>query len=127
MLLGSILSILTLAGFASAEDNTAGCGNEDYPGRQHRAYNATIGDRRYLYYIPINYEVNGPNRLALVYHGTGANPEHQRRLDWLTNPEYNTNTIIVFPEGTAKEGCDEDDTCDEVSTLIINTRLPYVL
>ena len=56
-------------------------------------------NRRYLLSIPPNYYPGIPTPVILSYHGGTKTAEDQLQLDQLTNPEFNTQAIVVYPQG----------------------------
>lgn len=61
--------------------------------------NVNIGDRRYLLYLPVNYEPDRPAPLVLSYHGGTRTAETQQALDLLTTMYFNRDYIVVYPNG----------------------------
>lgn len=55
--------------------------------------------RYYLIFIPPTYQAEVPSPAILSYHGGNRTPEDQLELDQLTNPEFNTNTFVIYPQG----------------------------
>jgi hypothetical protein len=107
-----------LSAFAAAvavRTSSTGCGSPlpsgQNPGSRHDAF---IGDRRYVVFIPPEYSISNPAALILSYHGGSRSPENQINLDLFTSEEYNTDKFVVYPEGTSRPDCDEDDSCAEV-------------
>lgn len=49
--------------------------------------------------IPPNYYPGIPTPVILSYHGGTKTAEDQLELDQLTNPEFNTDAIVVYPQG----------------------------
>lgn len=58
-----------------------------------------IGDRRYLLYIPVNYDPGTPAPLILSYHGGTRTAESQQALDLLSTTYFNEDHIVVYPNG----------------------------
>lgn len=110
--------LIGLSGFAAAvaaRTHSAGCGSPlpdgQEPGSHHDAF---IGDRRYVVFIPPEYSISNPAALILSYHGGSQSPENQINLDLFTSEMYNTDKLVVYPEGTSRPDCEEDDTCAKV-------------
>ncbi|KAJ4420112.1 hypothetical protein N0V82_004559 [Gnomoniopsis sp. IMI 355080] len=61
--------------------------------------NVTLGARRYLLYIPINYRPDKPAPVVLSYHGGTRTAESQQALDRLSTTYFNQDHIIVYPNG----------------------------
>lgn len=55
--------------------------------------------RYYLISIPPTYQAELPTPAILSYHGGNRTPESQLELDQLTNPKFNTDTFVVYPQG----------------------------
>jgi poly(3-hydroxybutyrate) depolymerase len=55
--------------------------------------------RSYLLFIPPKYDEFIPTPLILSYHGGVRNAMDQLELDQLTNSEFNTQSIVVYPQG----------------------------
>ena len=64
--------------------------------------------RSYLISIPPNYNVYTPTPIILSYHGGVRTAEDQLQLDQLSNSEFNTDSLVVYPQG-------------------INVRLSYIV
>lgn len=77
---------------------SAGCSTDSAP-RIDTTVNINIGDRRYLLYLPVNYEPNKPAPLILSYHGGTRTAESQQALDLLTTTYFNRDYIVVYPNG----------------------------
>lgn len=56
-------------------------------------------DRSFLISIPPEYHSHVPNPVIVSYHGGDRTAESQLQLDQLTNPEFNTRDIVVYPQG----------------------------
>ncbi|KAF8852581.1 carbohydrate esterase family 1 protein [Acephala macrosclerotiorum] len=57
--------------------------------------------RSYLISIPPRYNAFIPAPLILSYHGGNRDALSQLQLDQLTNPEFNTVSMVVYPQGIA--------------------------
>lgn len=55
--------------------------------------------RYYLISIPPTYHNELPTPVILSYHGGVRTAEDQLQLDELTNPEFNTNSFVIYPQG----------------------------
>ena len=55
--------------------------------------------RNYLISIPPTYLAEVPTSIILSYHGGLRTAEDQLQLDQLTNPEFNTFSFVVYPQG----------------------------
>lgn len=75
-----------------------GCSTDHAP-QLDTTVNINIGDRRYLLYLPVNYEPNKPAPLVLSYHGGTRTAESQQALDLLTTTYFNQDYIVVYPNG----------------------------
>jgi poly(3-hydroxybutyrate) depolymerase len=81
-----------------------GCGKA-LPYLQHKGSvsNVTIPSggyqRSYLVFIPPTYDADIPTPIILSYHGGLRTAEDQLQLDEFTNPEFNTQSFVVYPQG----------------------------
>ena len=55
--------------------------------------------RSYLISIPSSYKAYVPTPIILSYHGGVRTAEDQLELDQLSNPEFNTVSVVVYPQG----------------------------
>jgi poly(3-hydroxybutyrate) depolymerase len=55
--------------------------------------------RNYLIFIPPKYHSVIPTPAILSYHGGVRTAENQLLLDELTSPEFNTGSIVIYPQG----------------------------
>jgi poly(3-hydroxybutyrate) depolymerase len=55
--------------------------------------------RNYLIFIPSTYNSLFPTPIILSYHGGVRTAEDQLLLDELTNPEFNKEYFVVYPQG----------------------------
>jgi poly(3-hydroxybutyrate) depolymerase len=82
----------------------AGCGKSLPSGQVvGTVSNVTISSggfqRSYLISIPPTYNAYIPTPLILSYHGGVRTALQQLQLDQLTNPEFNTVSMVVYPQG----------------------------
>lgn len=81
-----------------------GCG-KDLPSGQTKGStsNVTITssglERSYLIFIPLDYSSLAETPVIFSYHGGDRTAEDQLELDQLTSPEFNTNALVVYPQG----------------------------
>lgn len=81
------------------------CGDMELPSGQSVGgiYNVSITsdgiDRSFLISIPPEYDPGTPTPVIMSYHGGDRTAESQLQLDQLTNPEFNTGDIVVYPQG----------------------------
>ncbi|RFU28501.1 hypothetical protein B7463_g7842, partial [Scytalidium lignicola] len=85
----------------------AGCGKSLPKGQAiGTVSNVTITssgiERSYLISIPPSYNAYLPTSIILSYHGGTRTAEDQLKLDQLTNPEFNTEHLVVYPQGINK-------------------------
>lgn len=112
-----IFGVSALAVIARAATPSPGCnGTTPIDQEPGNTYDGTIGSRSYRVFIPPEYAPTAPSAAIISYHGATKTPEEQQGLDQFTNPDYNTDKIVVYPAGTPKDGCDDDGSCDSVST-----------
>lgn len=55
--------------------------------------------RSYNLYVPEAYNISSAAPLILSYHGGGQTAEEQEELSQLSNPEFNSEGIAVYPQG----------------------------
>jgi poly(3-hydroxybutyrate) depolymerase len=55
--------------------------------------------RSYLVFIPPKYNAFIPAPLILSYHGGARTALDQLELDDLTSPEFNTASMVIYPQG----------------------------
>lgn len=82
----------------------AGCGKSLPQGQSTgKIYNISITSsglgRSYLVFIPPRYNAHVLAPLILSYHGGNRNASQQLELDELTSPEFNTDSMVVYPQG----------------------------
>lgn len=92
------LSAVAAVGQVSAEASS-GCSAAQDGLKRDNTLNVTLGDRRYLLYIPEDYDPETPAPLVLSYHGGTRTAEIQQALDLLSTPYFNKDHIIVYPSG----------------------------
>jgi poly(3-hydroxybutyrate) depolymerase len=81
-----------------------GCGKQLPKGQAVSAVsNVTISsggyERYYLISIPPTYNAFTPTPLILSYHGGVRTALDQLQLDQLTNPYFNTVSMVIYPQG----------------------------
>ncbi|KAK5631364.1 hypothetical protein RRF57_007078 [Xylaria bambusicola] len=99
---------LALIGASSVElinrgstNRVSGCGKEPNVALNKRV-NATLpSGRKYLFWVPPNYDANQQTALILSFHGATRTPESQADLDLLTTPFFSSGEkdhhIVVYP------------------------------
>ncbi|KAJ5952191.1 uncharacterized protein N7479_010604 [Penicillium vulpinum] len=98
-----ILSLLSLAVLASiSAAKTPGCG-KDIPSKFPKAGSSRSLilpnlNRQYRLYIPANYDKNKPTPLYFSFHGASRDMLEQEGLSQFSNPEFNPNGIVVYPD-----------------------------
>jgi poly(3-hydroxybutyrate) depolymerase len=55
--------------------------------------------RSYLISIPPTYNPKIPAPIIFSYHGGVRTAEDQLQLDHLTDPEFNTVSLVIYPQG----------------------------
>jgi hypothetical protein len=55
--------------------------------------------REYLISVPPSYKPDIPTPAILSYHGGNRNASDQLQLDQLTDPEFNTVSFVIYPQG----------------------------
>lgn len=61
--------------------------------------NAGGGERRYLLHLPVGYSPQDPSALILSFHDKGQTTTEFENETQLSNSEFNSNAIVVYPEG----------------------------
>ncbi|KAI9734030.1 MAG: hypothetical protein M1818_006968 [Claussenomyces sp. TS43310] len=108
LLLPLSLSVHTVQATASGPPlqtrQSSGCGSA-LPGNQtvNSVTNVLLEyggrERSYLIFIPPKYDINTPSALIVSYHGGTQTAEDQLELDQFTNPEFNTDIMVAYPQG----------------------------
>ena len=57
------------------------------------------GNRSYLLYIPVEYQINTPAPLVFSFHGNDRTSYEQEALSQFSDPTINNNYIAVYPQG----------------------------
>ncbi|KAI0136866.1 carbohydrate esterase family 1 protein [Xylariales sp. AK1849] len=55
-------------------------------------------NRTYMYFLPSTYSTSTPNPLILSFHGAGRTSDWQADLDRLTDPFFNPDHVLVYPQ-----------------------------
>lgn len=55
--------------------------------------------RSYNLYVPENYKIASAAPLYLSFHAGGQDADEQEELSQLSNPEFNTDGIAIYPQG----------------------------
>jgi len=98
MMLTAASLLVALLAVRGAESASAGC-NAKSKAKTGQVLNETIGDRRYLLFVPPSYSPTAPTPVILSYHGGSRTADDQLALDGLTTPFFNTKYIVVYPYG----------------------------
>lgn len=103
LLLSALLASVDMAWAAKS----SGCG-QNLPkginkGEAGKSNDLTFGTkdsstRRYLLHIPENYDVNTPAGLVWSFAGRGKDAEHQEKITKLSDKEFNSDYIVVYPQ-----------------------------
>jgi hypothetical protein len=56
--------------------------------------------RNYLLHVPRNYNTSSPVGLLWVYAGRGGDNGHAESFTQFSDPKYNPNMMVVYPQGT---------------------------
>lgn len=96
--------IATIAVAAVPSNLPSGCGQALPKGQSLGAVsNVTVRsggvERSYLISIPPSYNAAVLTPAILSYHGGNRDAEDQLKLDELTNPEFNTVSFVIYPQG----------------------------
>uniref|UniRef100_A0A0B7JRU3 feruloyl esterase n=1 Tax=Bionectria ochroleuca TaxID=29856 RepID=A0A0B7JRU3_BIOOC len=99
----AFLILSALATLVSAQSASAGCGRALCNGQEPGGfYEAFVNNRRYFVSIPLRYSISKPAPLIVSYHAGSRDVQRQVKLDQFTNPKYNTDKLVVYPEGLSK-------------------------
>lgn len=102
MLLARLLSVapLVLAAAAAAAAAGSGCAATEPPVALNERHRATLAgtNRTYMYFLPGGYNASQGNPLILSFHGAGRTSEWQADLDRLTDPFFNRDHVVVYPQ-----------------------------
>ncbi|KAI0161480.1 Alpha/Beta hydrolase protein [Xylariaceae sp. FL1272] len=82
---------------SSHPHSSSGCGNHPRLklGQRH---NVTLASgRRYLVWVPLDYDANKKSPLIFSHHGANKTPDQHADLDLLTTPHFNRDHIVVYP------------------------------
>ncbi|CAK7234601.1 hypothetical protein SBRCBS47491_009005 [Sporothrix bragantina] len=100
--LAGMLSAATASPCAAKPSN--GCGKA-LPAGQTLGGVATVNitsnglARSFLVFVPPTYKRGNPTQVILSYHGGTKTALQQLQLDDLTSPEFNTKSMVVYPQG----------------------------
>ncbi|KAJ9136763.1 Feruloyl esterase B [Pleurostoma richardsiae] len=97
MLLNKWLALASIGQAFAAR--SAGCQRKQRLNTVGKTLNVTLGDRRYLLYVPPTYSSAIPAPVVLSFHGGTRTAEDQKALDLLTTPDFNKGHIIIYPNG----------------------------
>ncbi|KAJ5232062.1 hypothetical protein N7468_005018 [Penicillium chermesinum] len=94
------LSLAALAASANAAPS-AGCGQAIPPKYPSPGSSTDLklpgSDRRYILYIPPNYDINTPAPVYFSFHGATKDMSEQEDLSQFSNPEFNQDGIALYP------------------------------
>ncbi|KAH8819130.1 carbohydrate esterase family 1 protein [Xylogone sp. PMI_703] len=102
LLIAALVVASCLAGINA--DATAGCGKA-LPNGQSAGGVSTVSmtsngiQRKYLVWIPPSYDRNTLTSLILSFHGGSRTANDQLNLDEFTTGEFDTNSIVIYPQG----------------------------
>lgn len=112
MFTSSLQTVACLAGLLSAASASpcapktvvSGCGKALPDGQTKNSVtsvNITSNglERNYLVFVPPTYNKDKPTQLILSYHGGTKTALQQLQLDDLTEPEFNTDSMVIYPQG----------------------------
>ncbi|MBZ0296346.1 MAG: poly(3-hydroxybutyrate) depolymerase [Anaerolineae bacterium] len=86
---------------AAAQDHvTTGCGTPIDAGQSAHSFDFDGRERRYLLYIPANYDPSQPAPLVLSLHGFSSNPTQQVDYSQWNPVADEHGFIVVYPQGT---------------------------
>ncbi|KAH8705840.1 hypothetical protein BGW36DRAFT_18591 [Talaromyces proteolyticus] len=115
--------LLGLGATSSATPTSSDVNNQLPPGVSNVTIISGGLNRSYLLFIPPLYKPDTPTGAILSYHGGNRTALDQLQLDELTNSEFNTDLIVVYPQGIDKKwegvpGVNTNDT--QFTTDILN-------
>lgn len=73
--------------------------------------------RRYLLHVPENYDVHTPTGLIWSFAGRGKTAERQENITKLSDPDFNENYIVVYPQAETNSTSDSQDESDSAKKL----------
>ena len=100
-----VMQVTSAAARSVVRDSAhSGCGRALPTGQQNgNTANVTIESdglsRSYLVFVPPHYNPYIPTSVIFSYHGGSRTAASQLQLDQLTNPEFNTASLVVYPQG----------------------------
>ena len=96
---GLILVGATSASFIGRRSTKSvlGCGKEPDVTLDKRVNGTLPSGRRYLFWVPPDYDEEKETPLILSFHGATRTPESQADLDLLTAPPFASDHIVVYP------------------------------
>jgi poly(3-hydroxybutyrate) depolymerase len=97
MLLAPLLAVLSATIAAAA---SSGCDATKPPVERNKRHNVTLAGskRTYMYFLPADYHAAAPNPLILSFHGAGRTSDWQADLDALTDPFFNRDHVVAYPQ-----------------------------
>lgn len=94
-----MLSVLLLAAVLPALAKSA-CSSGSPPASLSTRHNVTLpgSNRTYMYFLPAKYDQSKQTPLILSFHGASRTADWQADLDRLTDPYFNKDHIVVYPQ-----------------------------
>ncbi|KAH8201522.1 hypothetical protein TruAng_004293 [Truncatella angustata] len=92
--------IALLAALAAASESQTGCKASEPPvsiGTRHKT-TLSPSNRTYTYFLPEKYDQKKANPLIISFHGASRTSDWQANLDLLTDPFFNKDHVVVYPQ-----------------------------
>ncbi|KAK9778882.1 putative Alpha/Beta hydrolase protein [Seiridium cardinale] len=91
--------VLALAAASKSEPRSA-CDADSPPIPLGQRHNVTLpnSNRTYMYFLPEKYDQSKANPLILSFHGASRTSDWQANLDKLTDPSFNDDHIVAYPQ-----------------------------
>ncbi|KAI1852610.1 hypothetical protein JX266_002151 [Neoarthrinium moseri] len=94
------VSLLAACTAAATTKRSSGCSADKAPVSLGERHDVTLShsNRTYMYFLPTTYQPDKPTPLILSFHGASRTSDWQADLDRLTDPYFNTDHIVVYPQ-----------------------------
>lgn len=105
----NVSTFLTLATVTAASGSGCGAAPPIPLGQRRNATlssaDPAIDGRTFMYWLPPSYSLEKPNPLILSFHGGGVNSDRQADQDFFADAAFNTDHVVVYPQGLLLDGC----------------------
>ncbi|KAK8138296.1 ferulic acid esterase (FaeA) [Apiospora sp. TS-2023a] len=106
----NVYNLLTLATVAAVSGSGCSAAPPIPLGQRRNATlssaDPAIDGRTFMYWLPPSYNPDKPNPLILSFHGGNANSDRQANQDFFADADFNTDHVVVYPQGLLYDGCD---------------------